>query len=82
MSKLAAAIAEAQPRRNGTQCTMCSILDRLDDIDRKAVENMLRLDSGFYGTHIADLLTDNGHPIRDHAVQNHRRGRCGRGRAG
>ena len=80
MSKLAAAIAEAQPRRNGSRCQMCSILDGLDDIDRKALENLLAPTSGFYEEHIADLLTENGHPIRGHAVQNHRRGKCGRGR--
>lgn len=79
MSKLAAAIAEQQPRRNGGKCTLCTILDSLDDIDRKAVQNLLE-DRVFPGEQIADILTDNGYPIRGHAVQYHRNKKCDRGR--
>lgn len=79
MSKLAAAIAEAKPRRNGGKCGLCKIMDGLDDIDRKAVENLLADDS-WYGEHIAEFLTEHGFPIRGHAVMYHRNKKCDRGR--
>ncbi len=76
MSTLAAALAAVKPPAHGPACVFAVVLPTLDDIDRKALENALRLDSGIQGQQIADVLTAQGHPVRGHTVQRHRNGRC------
>ena len=75
MSKLAAALAEAKQRHNGPQCFFARLLPELDDVDRKALENAFA-DKEMAGSHIAAILTEEGHPVKGHTVQWHRTGRC------
>lgn len=76
MSKLAAALAAPKKIVRGPECAVKQILARVDDVDRKALENALRLDSGITGQQIADALTDEGYPVKAHTLQRHRNGRC------
>lgn len=76
MSSLAAALATSRPTKNGSPCFFAVLLPMLDDVDRKALENALQLDSGMQGQQIASILTEQGHPVRGHTVQWHRNRRC------
>lgn len=76
MSTLAAALAGNKRPKNGPPCYFALLFPKLDDVDRKALENALRLDSGMGGQQIADVLTSQGHPTHGHTVQRHRNGRC------
>lgn len=76
MSSLAAALAEAKPINRGPGCSVRAILAKIDDVDRKALQNALRLDSGITGVQIAAALTEEGYKVRGHTIQRHRNRRC------
>ena len=61
--------------RKGPRCTVCVIEQLLSPEDRKILEGAFadpRVTSGA----IAKVLSDNGHDVRTHTVQRHRRGGC------
>ena len=76
MSKLAAALAAPKKIVRGPECAVKQILARVDDVDRKALENALRLDSGITGEQIASALRDENFNVKGHTVQRHRNGKC------
>jgi hypothetical protein len=76
MSSLAARLAESKKPPVGPSCFFAVLLPKLDDVDRRALLNALDPDSGMQGEQIAAVLTSEGHPVRGHTVQWHRRGKC------
>lgn len=76
MSSLAAALAEAKPKRYGPCCTMGTLIAGLNDIDRQALINALRLDSGITGEQIAEALRAEGYRMGGTTVRRHRNGKC------
>lgn len=76
MSSLAAALAEVKPIRRGPGCTVCSLLRELDDIDRQALINALRQDSGITAEQISEALRTEGHEIMGQTLRRHRNGKC------
>ena len=76
MSKLAAALAAPVRPNHGPYCALRVILATVDDVDRKALENALRLDSGITGEQTASALRDESFNVKGHTVQRHRNGKC------
>lgn len=76
MSSIAASLAVNRPVVKGPSCTFAPLWQKLDAVDREALESALRPDSGITGQQIADVLTEQGHPMKGHTVQRHRNGRC------
>lgn len=61
--------------RKGPPCTMRTVLEALNDDDRKALEEALA-DRTQPHTHIFRVLRDNGVNISINTVHRHRRGEC------
>lgn len=75
MSKLAAALAN-QARRPSVRCAIAVLLDSLDDIDKKALQNAFA-DSSMEASRIFRALVAEGHDkVGLGAVSRHRRGDC------
>lgn len=76
MSSLAATLAEVAKtrRRPAVQCSIGSLLGKLDDLDRKALTNAMGSD--MTGEQIAAALRSEGHHMQGGTVQRHRTKRC------
>lgn len=74
MSTLAGALAEASNVRAGGRCTLGILLNALDDVDKRALNNALSSD--LQGEQIAAVLRGEGHQMKADTVQRHRKKRC------
>jgi hypothetical protein len=61
--------------RRGPRCTMCGLLENLDDADSSALQKALD-DTVVTSAVIMRTLRRQGHPVRDEAIRRHRRGEC------
>lgn len=69
------ALQQGPPRKRGTTCTIALILSDLDKVEGDALRAMLT-DERWGSVAIAELLSENDHPIANYTVNTHRRGGC------
>ena len=69
------ALKQGPPPRKGPVCTIAVALASLDKTEADALRAML-IDPRWGSPYIAELLSENGHPIANYTVNNHRRGGC------
>lgn len=75
MAGLAEKLAAAPRRLSNQTCHVGAVLQRVDDVDRAALEAAL-VDSGLTGVQIAELLQGEGFAVKSHSVQRHRNRMC------
>ncbi len=73
LSKLAARLAAQKPIPKG-RCSVSTLFDELDDIDRQALLNAI--ESPMTSADIARALRSEGHDMQGPTLARHRRGDC------
>ena len=67
-------LSEAPKRRHGLPCSVGDLLDRLPDVESKALEHMLS--SGWSQSDIYDAVTSEGHSVGRQTINRHRSQAC------
>lgn len=69
-------LASAVPSKTGKGCGMCSVLEQLDDQDRKAIVNTLSIPATdpqrITDRQISEILKSEGYDISPNSVYRHR----------
>lgn len=69
-------LASAVPSKAGKGCGMCSVLEQLDDQDRKAIVNTLSIPASdpqrITDRQISEILKSEGYDISPNSVYRHR----------
>lgn len=79
MSLIDALGAPAVEVHHGPYCRIAVILGRISEAEGVALKAALATepeDGGLTGSELAERLRKNGHPIRQHTIDRHRRGGC------
>ena len=74
---MAAALAANKEVNRGPRCTLCLLLEKLDEADREAL-GMALADESFTHTAIARALKAEGYNVTANTVQRHRTRGCSR----